>query len=212
VTALTESVETEWSFATIRAPGERRGRVRRFGSWVGDERVVYVGEHPRTGRPTVWLTAGAELCQAQLGSTRLRSTQLGSAQLRSTPLAASVPARRPVSPRQHVLSRIRRVSNTETHVDRSAVDEVLRSPSRLLRGVRVDPDGAPGFALRGIRPGTVLHAVGLRTGDRLLDINGFSLRNVEDAMAAYARLRTASRWELRIARNDQTRTLIVRIR
>jgi general secretion pathway protein C len=51
-------------------------------------------------------------------------------------------------------------------------------------------------------------ALGLRGGDELLAVNDFRITDPEQALLAYARLRTAERLELSIQR-DGARTAIV---
>lgn len=77
----------------------------------------------------------------------------------------------------------------------------------LLGQVRVVPeqrDGkVVGLRLFGLRPNSLLSALGLKNGDRLESVNGFDLTNPEKALEAYARLRTASRLRLHLNRAGQ---------
>jgi general secretion pathway protein C len=78
------------------------------------------------------------------------------------------------------------------------------APTPIIRSVRVVPEqqnGAIiGLRLFGIRPGSLLAAVGLKSGDRLESINGFNVATPEEALEAYARLRTAERLNVRLNR------------
>jgi general secretion pathway protein C len=60
-----------------------------------------------------------------------------------------------------------------------------------------------GLRLFGIRPGSLLNTLGLQNGDRLETINGFSLASPEQALQAYARLRSATRLSVRLDRAGQ---------
>jgi type II secretory pathway component PulC len=111
-----------------------------------------------------------------------------------------------------VLARIKRVSETEVHVERSAIDDVLTNPARLLGSVRLDPGPRPGIGLRRVPAGSIPHALGLRSGDRLVGVNGLTLRGVEDAMTAYALMRKAPAWQFEISRHGRTRPLRIEIR
>lgn len=77
----------------------------------------------------------------------------------------------------------------------------------LVRSVRVVPeqkDGKTiGLRLFGIRPSSLLDSLGLKNGDRLEAINGFSVASPEKALEAYARLRTASRLNIRLSRTGK---------
>ena len=179
---------------------------------MGSERVAYIGLNPISRRPTVWVTQGKRLCQAELGvARRLRGTAPQAQQQRES---ASTRGPRPAQdPRiDSVVQRIQRVDPHEVLIARGAVESVLADPVALLRGVRIDPRRGPGIGLLGIRPGAILHALGLRQGDRLLSINGQTLLGLEDAMALYARLRTASDLQLEIARGRARTTLNIGIR
>jgi general secretion pathway protein C len=81
---------------------------------------------------------------------------------------------------------------------------VGQSPMAQLRSLRVVPEQNAsklvGLRLFGIRPSSLLGTVGLRNGDRLESINGFSVASPEKALEAYARLRTAGRLHLRLER------------
>ena len=208
VVAVTESEDTDWSSATVRAPGETQGRPRRFRSWVGRERVVYVGSHPRTGRPTVWLTSGSDLCRAELFGAPPAAATARRFRIRTETRAADERG----AAIGAVLARIQRVGETEVYVERSAVDDVLANPARLLGSVRLDPSPRPGIGLLRVPAGSIPHALGLRSGDRLVGVNGLELRGMEDAMVAYARLRKAEVWQFEIRRHGRTRALRVEIR
>jgi general secretion pathway protein C len=70
--------------------------------------------------------------------------------------------------------------------------------------VRVVPEQRDGkvlgIRLFGIRPGTLLSALGLKSGDRIESINGFDIGDPEKALQAYARLRTASHLRVHVNR------------
>ena len=52
-------------------------------------------------------------------------------------------------------------------------------------------------------PDSLLATLGLKSGDRLETINGFSVANPEQALQAYARLRTAEHLRVRVVRAGQ---------
>jgi general secretion pathway protein C len=63
-----------------------------------------------------------------------------------------------------------------------------------------------------VRAGTLPEALGLRSGDELLSINGFKISDPEQALTAYARLRTADTLRLSIQRGGVTSELLYVIR
>ena len=63
-------------------------------------------------------------------------------------------------------------------------------------------DGKPiGFRLSGIRSDGPFAAIGLENGDILLEVNGMPIETPDAALAAYAKLRTASHVWLAIERD-----------
>jgi general secretion pathway protein C len=68
-----------------------------------------------------------------------------------------------------------------------------------------------GVRLFGIRSDSLLRIIGLENGDRLESINGFALGTPEQALRAYAQLRTATRLALSINRRGNPLTLMYRI-
>jgi general secretion pathway protein C len=89
------------------------------------------------------------------------------------------------------------------------------APTPITRNVRVVPEqqnGAIiGLRLFGIRPGSLLAAIGLKSGDRLESINGFNVATPEEALEAYARLRTAERLNVRLNRGGRPVELTLNI-
>lgn len=171
---VTESRDPTWSLATLQGQGEARARLRRAGDGFAGRRVAFIGFNPRQGTPAVWLEGRDELCQSPLFG--------------AGPVAAATPALAPTVPRA-----------------------LLRDPppldSGLFRQLRVVPEQQNGkivgLRLFGVRPGSLLATLGLKNGDRLETINGLSLANPEQALQAYARLRTAEHLRLRVVRAGQ---------
>lgn len=171
VLIVTESKDPGWSITTLREPNELQARLRRVGDHVAGKRVAFIGYNSRQQVPAVWLEGRDESCQAKLF--------WGS----SPPLQAPL--------------------DTERNLARSLVTKMVEEPA-LLRSVRVVPEQRDGkivgLRLFGIRPSSLLGALGLQNGDRVESINGFSVASPEKALEAYARLRTASRLSLHLDR------------
>lgn len=60
-----------------------------------------------------------------------------------------------------------------------------------------------GLKLYGVRSNSLLHAMGLKNGDLVVAVDGRTLRGLDDAMAAFARLRHASDFTLHVDRRGQ---------
>jgi general secretion pathway protein C len=183
VSIVTESSDPWWSLTTLRDAGEPRGRLRRVGDGVAGKQVAFIGYNPRQQAPSVWLEGGGGFCQSML--------------FRRPEVVAS------------------RAHQDSARVERAIVESTLADPSALMRSVRVVPDkqdGAiVGLKLLGIKPGSLLGTVGLRSGDRLESINGFSMNSPEKALQAYAQLRTAQRLNVRLLRRGQPVELTLNI-
>lgn len=105
---------------------------------------------------------------------------------------------------------------TPKPLSRAALDAVLEDPEALGRLGRVvphtdDSGEVDGFRVLGIRRGSLLEQIGLRNGDVLHAINSQPLTSVGDALAAYANLKSATRFEVALTRRGQPLTLTVTV-
>jgi general secretion pathway protein C len=173
---VTESRDPMWSLATLHGEAEGRARLRRVGDGFAGRKVAFIGFNPRQGTPAVWLEGQDGLCQSPL---------FGSA-----PLAVAAPPK-PLGP----------IENSLRRADAPSLD------SGLFRQLRIVPEQRNGkivgLRLFGVCPGSLLATLGLKNGDRLETINGLSVANPEQALQAYARLRTAEHLRLRVTRAGQ---------
>ena len=181
VSIVTQSSDPSWSLTTVQTSGEPRARLRRVGDDVAGKQVAFIGYNPKQLSPSVWLEGGGAFCQ----STLFRE------QLEPVVLAATSPA----------------LDQGGRQVERAVVESTLRDPLSLVRSVRVVPEQLNGklvgLRLFGIRPGSLLDTLGVKNRDRLETINGFSMASPEQALQAYARLRTASRLNVQLNRSGQ---------
>ncbi|HEX3595827.1 MAG TPA: type II secretion system protein GspC [Polyangiaceae bacterium] len=207
--AITESQDPLWSVAVLQATGETMGRLRRVGDAVADKQVAYIGFNTAKNSPSVWLTSGAVLCQVLLfaPATPEQPAATASAEAKPPKDSSGVP--------DDIAKRIQKVSDTEFHIDRSVVDNILENQAQLMRTARIVPeqkDGkVVGIRLFGIRPETLLGKLGLQNGDRLEAINGFEMASPEKALEAYARLRTADSLAVKVTRRGAPVTIDFKI-
>ncbi|MGK3966595.1 type II secretion system protein GspC [Sorangium sp. So ce1667] len=192
--------DAAWSFAAMTGSGGE-AILRRQGDTFGGMTVHQVGWD------RVWLTTGGARCQAVLGS----KPALTGAPPATGP-AATAPARRAAAPAvpPEIASKIRKISDTEFRVERSALGAILEQQSELMRSVRIAPEPG-GIKLARIRSGSLLEMLGLRTGDKLASINGLDISDVPRALEAYARLTTASHIALSVTREGKPMTIDVHI-
>jgi general secretion pathway protein C len=212
VTGTTEYEDPLWSIAVVQAPGEPHGRIRRVGDLVGAKQIAYIGYNPLERSPSVWLANGETLCQSFLFDDdpppAPKPSPKKQAKKPKPPGAAPLP--------KSIADKIRKVSDTEVLIDRSAVDTIMQDYSKLMRSVRIVPEQKDG-RIRGMRvkriPGNSLLAkLGIVTGDRIDKINGFALSSPEKALQAYAKLRTASRFSVQLERKGRPMTIDYLIR
>lgn len=206
--AITESPDPTWSIAVLQATGETMGKLRRVGDSVGDKQVAYIGFNTSKNSPSVWLTSGASLCQVLLFAPPAPEKPPEAA-------APEKPAKDTGGVPDDIAKRIQKISDTEFHVDRAVVDNILENQAQLMRTARIVPeqkDGkVVGIRLFGIRPDTLLGKLGLQNGDRLEAINGFEMASPEKALEAYARLRTADSLAVKVTRRGAPVTIDFKI-
>lgn len=213
---LTETSDPLWSFAAISGGGEPKPKLKRVGDAVGDKKVAYIGFNPGTNTPTVWFE-GDSLCQVSLFGAEPAPP--------AAPVADAGDAKpegnseegskgRAVDP--EIASKIRKISETEFEIDRSAVDKILENQGELMKSARIVPeqkDGkVVGIRMFGIRPETLLGQMGFQNGDRLEQINGFDMGSPEKALEAYARLRTAENLSVKLNRRGKATNVEYRIK
>ncbi len=107
------------------------------------------------------------------------------------------------------------VDPTHARIDRAVRDKLLENHFELMRTLRAAPDlidgKVVGLRLLNAPQGSVPAALGLRPGDSLRTINGFSLASPEQMLEAFAKLRTAPTLELQVMRGGAATTLTIEI-
>jgi general secretion pathway protein C len=215
---ITESTDPLWSVAALQGNGEPRPRMRRVGDDVAGKRVEFIGFNPTENSPAVWLSTGSALCQVVL----FRDQTPVAAPSTPAPAASEAPAPPPPSGGRgtpvppEIASKIQKISDTEFHVERAVVDNILEHQAELMKSARIVPEQKDGkvlgIRLFGIRPDTLLGTLGLQNGDRLEAINGFNMGSPEKALEAYARLRTASNLNVKVSRKGAPLSIDYRIK
>ena len=179
------------SMAVLSIPTQSGSKweLLREGDTRGEFRVWHIGAD------RVWLQGKDQACQLRMFDGPAPAPIPGNSnETRANALSALIAAS------------IERLGPTECRVDRALVDRVLQDPARFLK-VRVAPDAQAGavrgLKLLGIRPDSLLAAIGLRDGDRLDAINGMGLGDAESMMLALARLRQEPHLAVRIQREGK---------
>jgi general secretion pathway protein C len=123
-------------------------------------------------------------------------------------------SRRP-SPPPRSFPRLTRVGPYTYEMHRTTLDGLLEDQAQLMRSARVVPeqrDGKiAGVRIFGVRPGTLMDAIGFENGDMLLRVNGYDVTSPDHALEAYARLRSSDRLYVEIERRGTPITITYRI-
>ena len=192
---IVASREPDWSLAVLAATGEPKPLLRRRGGAVGDKEVVYVA-HDR-----VWLrTRGGALCQARIFAPH-------DATIAVIPVTTPVRgADKPLDPT--IAKGIVKVGPREYQIDRGVIDRIFEQYAELMKGTIVAPDKengrTVGVRIFGIRAGTVLEALGIANGDRIVTVNGYDVTDPEKALTAFGIVRSAPRIVVELRREGQT--------
>lgn len=201
--------EANWSTAALAMEGLQTRFVRR-GDDIGDGRRVEEIEWNR-----VVLSRGSQRCQLQMFQSNPSRATI-SAPSQSGSLGTLDPLRESTPLPADIVSRIRKIGSDEFHVDRAAVDRILENHMDLVKGVRIVPEQengrSAGVRLLGIRPGSLLAMLGIENGDSLRSINGFDLSSPENALQAYARVRSSEHLLIETSRGKQKRNIDLEIK
>jgi len=149
---IAASSDPDWSFAALAEARDGKSVLRRRGDDFDGKEVKFVGWD------RVWLASGDAYCQASLFGPKTASVA-----------TAAKPA--------DAKSGIARVGPSEFAVERSVIEGLFENHSELMKQVRIVPEQdasgkVAGVRLFGIRPESLLGALGLDNGDRLQSING----------------------------------------
>lgn len=187
--------DADESFAAFDVRG-RRLLQKRGGELAADARVVYVAAD------RVWLEQRGVLCQARV---------FGGASPTPPPAPSASPMNggaQPSALERELAGKIAKTGPNEFRIDRGAVDRILEAQAELMKtplAPEKEGDRVVGFRLVRIRPGSVLAALGLETGDRLVSLNGIEVTSPERMLEAYAKLRsgTLDRLTIHVVRNGK---------
>ncbi|HTM45985.1 MAG TPA: type II secretion system protein GspC [Polyangiaceae bacterium] len=214
---VTESSDPMWSLAAMTGPGAEHPAMKRVGDKLGDKEVAYIGYNPAQASPAVWMVNGSALCQAILfkrGAPPAPAASAAAAPAAApadTAAADNPGARGAAAIPPDMASKIQKISETEYSIEHSVVDDIMQNQATLMRSARIVPEQqngeTVGIRLFGIRPDTLLGTLGLQNGDRLEEINGFKMGSPEEALQAYARLRTATSLKIQINRRGKSMNL-----
>lgn len=112
--------------------------------------------------------------------------------------------------------KIIKIDDTTYEVERSLVDNLITSPHKL--GARVRPttakdSGSVAFKVYGVRSSSPLAAIGIRSGDSIEAINGFTMTTDPDKLLEmYTKLQNEQRLSVSVRRGSQLFAMNYRVR
>jgi hypothetical protein len=112
---------------------------------------------------------------------------------------------------------IKQVGANEYRIDRGMLNEQLQDLAKLGREARVIPNydkdsgSYKGFKLIGVRPNSLYRAIGIRSGDVIMQINGEELSSPGKALELFTKLQTSSSITLDIMRRGKQQTMSYKI-
>lgn len=136
--------------------------------------------------------------------------------LHRPPRPGASDARLPPRPRRSPSHGVRQVGDKAWAIDRLAMEERLQNPQASDRGVRGVPrtigGKMDGMRLNGVRAGSTLHSLGLRSGDVVTSVNGHVIDSPNRVLALHQQLSTAGELQLTVLRRGRSETLNYEIR
>jgi general secretion pathway protein C len=96
-------------------------------------------------------------------------------------------------------------------VKRSKIKASVKNINKLMQQARVRPHftngKADGLSLTGIKPNSIFHDMGLKSGDIITSVNGNNIESVEDMLKFYQSLQTAESVNLKLKRRGRMKTI-----
>ena len=96
-------------------------------------------------------------------------------------------------------------------VKRSKVETAAKNVNELMQQARVRPHftngKADGLSLTGIKPNSIFHDMGLKSGDIIKSVNGKTIESVEDVLTFYKSLQTSESVNLKLKRRGRMKTI-----
>lgn len=100
----------------------------------------------------------------------------------------------------------------EIPIDRKEVEAAMGDVNSLMRQISLKPhisDGKPdGIAVSSVQPSSIFKKAGLQSGDVIMSIDGREIKTFEDVMGMYESLKSSSRIEMQVKRQDTPVTLV----
>ena len=108
---------------------------------------------------------------------------------------------------------IKKIDDRSYEVPRATVDRVFSSTSTYARMARTIPSyRGEGFRVFGVRPGTLVSAIGIQTGDAVRAINGHEVNTIDEAIELYQQIKDAKEWRIDVTRRGRPELITIAIK
>lgn len=128
------------------------------------------------------------------------------------PDGSAAPAARAPRPAEAARNGLLRRDRDRWNLDLTGVEH----PRTLLSGARIrwlgEDNSGEGYEITGLDRNGLMSRAGIRPGDTLVALNGSPLRNPDEALDAYIRARSATRFDLTLSRHGSRYTVPVTVR
>lgn len=90
-------------------------------------------------------------------------------------------------------------------IERELVEEVLANPAKLAaQAPRVTPAPSGGYKVSGVKKGSLIAQLGVKSGDTILAVNGEALGGIDEMMGLVTKLRRASNLSVTLDRKGKS--------
>lgn len=104
-----------------------------------------------------------------------------------------------------------RATSRNVTLKRSQIESAVQNINTLMQQVRVRPhftNGKPdGLSLTQIKPNSIFHSMGIRSGDVITSVDGNTIESVDDALKLYQSLQSSSNVKLELKRRGRMKTI-----
>jgi len=196
---------------TVGAPGVAAGvpaNLRLLGTIDGGASPLALVE--AAGKSAIYrvgdlLPGGASLQAVERNRIRLLLADGSQGELVFVEVPSSARGATPAS--APVAGGVRDLGGNRYQVARAEVEQARNNLNQLLKQARLEPFAVngrtEGFAVRMIRPNTLLAKLGLRVGDVVNQVNGVELDSPEKALQIFQQLREAKRLSVNLTRSGE---------
>ena len=206
---VTAAEDPEWSFASLEGP-DGSSQLRRRGDKVAAATVLHIGwfESPQPDLvPRVWMQESGARCIVEMGATEKKAAKPAATKT-EPPKNEKAAARAKLT--KDIEGKIRQVGENQWVVERGAVEQIIANYAKLAGSLRTRPT-KEGMRLSGLKQDNILSKLGMKNGDLLQSINGFDMTDPEKAVDAYAKLRSAGKLDITVARDGAPFTVGISI-